>query len=62
MNPAVSGLALDSSLRKVNEGESVVKSSEGGRARKTYKKTQLLREELLNAAEELFAERGFEKT
>jgi AcrR family transcriptional regulator len=46
----------------VNESESVVKSSEGGRARKTYKKTQLLREELLNAAEELFAERGFEKT
>jgi AcrR family transcriptional regulator len=39
-----------------------VKGSDGGRARKTYKKTRLLREELLDAAEELFAERGFEKT
>ena len=39
-----------------------MKGSEGGRARKTYKKTRLLREELLDAAEELFAERGFEKT
>ena len=39
-----------------------MKSSDGGRARKTYKKTRLLREELLDAAEELFAERGFEKT
>ena len=39
-----------------------MKSSDGGRARQTYKKTRLLREELLDAAEELFAERGFEKT
>ena len=39
-----------------------MKGSDGGRARKTYKKTRLLREELLDAAEELFAERGFEKT
>ena len=39
-----------------------MESSDGGRARKTYKKTRLLREELLDAAEELFAERGFEKT
>ena len=39
-----------------------MKGSDGGRARGTYKKTRLLREELLDAAEELFAERGFEKT
>ena len=39
-----------------------MKGRDGGRAKKTYKKTRLLREELLDAAEELFAERGFEKT
>ena len=39
-----------------------MKGSDGGRARGTYKKTRLLREALLDAAEELFAERGFEKT
>ena len=40
----------------------MVESSDSGSARKKYKKTRLLREELLDAAEELFAERGFEKT
>ena len=34
----------------------------GQSPKRVYKKTQLLREELLDAAEALFAERGFEKT